>query len=163
MSETRRTCFVALALALYSVSGPAWATAGDGSEPVEPGAVEIAPPKDALIPEQGRNQFLVGTLLSASVVGASGDRIGKVKDLILDVTGRTVGVVIGVGGVMGIGDKAVAIPLSRVVLASAVSADDVVIRTDLSRAEIDIAPEFHPSDAKAPPLGRPAAPGSGVR
>lgn len=104
--------------------------------------VEMAPGKQTVIPAQTNSQMLAGKLMSADVVGSTGDKIGQVKDLILDKDGKTVGFVVGVGGVLGIGAKGIGVPFERVKVAQGKESDTLLIRTNLTKDEIEAAPEF---------------------
>jgi sporulation protein YlmC with PRC-barrel domain len=44
----------------------------------------------------------------------NGDKIGDISDLILDDSGKVQAVVIGVGGYLGIGERAVAVPFDQI-------------------------------------------------
>lgn len=60
-----------------------------------------------------------GEMPSSKVVGAavynsSNEKIGEVNDLILDQTGKVAGVVIGVGGFLGLGERNVAVTFNSV-------------------------------------------------
>jgi len=48
-------------------------------------------------------------MMGKAVQNASGERIGTVKDILMDDTGKMNAVVIGFGGFLGIGEKTVAI------------------------------------------------------
>lgn len=109
------------------------------------------------IPAQKGSELLVRELLSAGVIGAAGKDIGSVKDIIVNRTGRMVGVVVGVGGVLGIGGKGVAVPFSHISVARSGSSDALVLRTDLTREQVDAAPEFRSSaDLKQASLSWPS-------
>ncbi|MGU3537910.1 PRC-barrel domain-containing protein [Methylobacterium sp. A54F] len=68
--------------------------------------------------DDGRAQILaeappgatrVGKLIGLPVIGMDRVRVGKIDDVILDREGRIAAVVIGVGGLLGLGEKAVAV------------------------------------------------------
>lgn len=64
---------------------------------------------------------LPGDRLSSKIVGAdvhsmSGEKIGDVNDLILDASGKVTGVVVGVGGFLGVGEKSVALSFDAVTM-----------------------------------------------
>ena len=60
---------------------------------------------------QEADQMLVGNVLGIDVVGAAGENIGNVDDVVADREGRILGIVVGVGGFLGMGQKDVAIPM----------------------------------------------------
>jgi sporulation protein YlmC with PRC-barrel domain len=57
-------------------------------------------------------QVMASRLIGTTVVSANNESIGDVNDVILDRGGQVAGVVIGVGGFLGIGEKDVAVPFS---------------------------------------------------
>ena len=59
---------------------------------------------------QAQNEWRASKLIGAKVMGPDDKSIGDVNELILDGSGAVHGVVIGVGGFLGIGEKAVAVP-----------------------------------------------------
>jgi hypothetical protein len=65
------------------------------------------------IAEQAANQIRTRELLGAKAVHEGRD-VGKVDDLLVEEkNARVVGVVLSVGGVLGVGDKLVAVPWSK--------------------------------------------------
>lgn len=63
--------------------------------------------------KQEQDQYLAADLLlNAKVVGASGKIVGDVEDLILNEYNQVIGVVMGVGGFLGLGEKRVAVRYS---------------------------------------------------
>jgi sporulation protein YlmC with PRC-barrel domain len=65
---------------------------------------------ESIKPDQMRASKIVG----ATVYDRDNRSIGSVKDLILDKSGKVDRVVVGVGGVLGVGDKNVAVSMSDV-------------------------------------------------
>lgn len=51
-------------------------------------------------------------LIGAAVHNAAGNIIGDIEDLILDKDNRVIGVIVGVGGVLGMGEKRIGVRLS---------------------------------------------------
>jgi sporulation protein YlmC with PRC-barrel domain len=58
------------------------------------------------------DQFRASDLIGTSVVGNNNESIGEINDVIMDAKGQVAGVVIGVGGFLGIGEKDVAVPMN---------------------------------------------------
>ena len=53
-------------------------------------------------------------LVGAEVVGSGGDKVGEVDDIVISTAGAdSVRAVLQVGGVAGVGEKRVALPLSQ--------------------------------------------------
>jgi hypothetical protein len=60
----------------------------------------------AMPPGTTRLSDMIGT----DVIGSDINRLGEVKDVLVDRNGMAVAVVIGTGGVLGVGEKEVAVP-----------------------------------------------------
>jgi sporulation protein YlmC with PRC-barrel domain len=60
---------------------------------------------------RGPNQFRASDLIGTTVVGNNNETIGEINDVLMDAQGRVAGVIIGVGGFLGMGEKDVAIPM----------------------------------------------------
>ena len=77
-----------------------WASAAEPAVPAAPATRPAA-----------AKPMRASKLLGVHVNNAAGERIGTVDDLVIDSnTGRTVYVAMGVGGVLGIGEKLFAVP-----------------------------------------------------
>ena len=101
-----------VALGALAVSGPVLAQQ-KGKAP--PAPVEI--PKGIFLEAQPVNAYLArDTVLFAKVRDAAGKIIGDVEDLVLDDHNQVVGVVMGVGGFLGAGEKRIAVRLSALVV-----------------------------------------------
>src|SRR3712207_3335599 len=59
---------------------------------------------------QPEGQSSARVLLGQPVINPSGEAIGDIDDVLFDKSGRIATAVIGVGGFLGIGEKAVAVP-----------------------------------------------------
>lgn len=68
----------------------------------------------SFIQQQQSGQMMASKLIGTSVVSQDNESIGDVNDVLLARDGRAVGIVVGVGGFLGIGEKSVAIPFDRV-------------------------------------------------
>lgn len=86
------------------------------------------------------NGIHASNLIGARVVTAGDEEVGAVSDLIIDQDGQVVGVVIGVGGFLGMGEKDVAIGWDSVQKTG--NADELELRIDQSRESLQSAPEF---------------------
>lgn len=67
-----------------------------------------------LIDRQKIGEAMSSELVGATVYAANGERVGDVSDLVIDGSGRISGVVIGVGGFLGMGEKNVAVDYASV-------------------------------------------------
>jgi sporulation protein YlmC with PRC-barrel domain len=66
------------------------------------------------IPHLTANQMVSSKVVGTSVYNTNNEKIGEVNDLILDANGKVAGVVIGVGGFLGMGQRNVALDYSSV-------------------------------------------------
>jgi sporulation protein YlmC with PRC-barrel domain len=66
-----------------------------------------------VIGAQAADEWLASQLRGAAVVGADGRRIGEVVDILLNRNGTVRAFVVGMGGVMGLGVKEIAIDLGQ--------------------------------------------------
>jgi sporulation protein YlmC with PRC-barrel domain len=56
------------------------------------------------------NQIMASDLIGTRVVSANNESIGDINDVIVDRNGQVMAAVVGVGGLLGIGEKDVAVP-----------------------------------------------------
>ena len=95
----------------------------------------------AFVTVQPVGQSLTSQFIGQPITNATGETIGNVSDLLFDKSGRIVNVVIGVGGLLGIGEKNVAVPFT----ALSVTADangKRVVKVALSKDQLKAAPDF---------------------
>ena len=64
------------------------------------------------------NQIMASKLIGTRVVSSNNESIGDINDVIVDRNGQAVAAVVGVGGVLGIGEKDVAVPFNSLEFAS---------------------------------------------
>jgi hypothetical protein len=64
------------------------------------------------ISAQGADQWVYSKFKGTDVLGPDNAHIGDVDDLLFDKSGKILGVVVGVGGFLGVGQKNVAIEMS---------------------------------------------------
>jgi hypothetical protein len=77
-------------------------------EKKEPAKVAI--PTNTFFKGQQSNQYMAGErLLGAKVVNKEGQTIGTIDDLIVSTGNQIEGVVLGVGGFLGVGSKAIGV------------------------------------------------------
>lgn len=61
------------------------------------------------LPSQSGGEFLASRVMGAYVVNDANDTVGDVNDIVLDKGGKVAGVVVGVGGFLGMGERNVAV------------------------------------------------------
>jgi len=71
-------------------------------------------PVEGQIFRQDADTFLASTILDATITNVSGETVGDVNDLVVTSDGTVTGVVVGVGGFLGIGEKDVALRMDRI-------------------------------------------------
>jgi hypothetical protein len=95
---------------------------------------------DGMILLQDENTFLTSDLIGATVYNPKDEAIGDVNDVLVMRDGKVEGVIIGAGGFLGIGEKDVAIELSKLKMVETESGIKLVL--DTSKDELAAAPEF---------------------
>jgi sporulation protein YlmC with PRC-barrel domain len=88
------------------------------------------------------SQQRMADLVGAEVVGSGGDKVGEVDDVVISTAGAdSVRAVLQVGGVAGIGEKRVSLPLSQITVDR--SADgEPTLRTAMDGESLQRLPEF---------------------
>ncbi|MBX3537292.1 MAG: PRC-barrel domain-containing protein [Chelatococcus sp.] len=119
--------------------------------------------------QQTDNQLLGSKLIGASVVGNEDASIGEINDLLIAQNGTVEGVVVGVGGFLGLGQKNVAVPMTALqVTPDGNAANTPKITMQVSKADLQNAPDFKRADdnsdsmttGSTSPAAPPAAPGA---
>lgn len=109
----------------------------------------MAAMNDTYLTEQSATQISANNFIGQSVYTGE-DSIGEINDLIIEEKGGVVAAVIGVGGFLGIGEKDVAVPMSKITVTR--DADDVneLRLTTMETADaLKAAPEFKKLDVRA--------------
>src|SRR5262245_21146693 len=72
---------------------------------------------------QSTDQLVFSKFKGTDVIGPDNAQVGSVNDMLFDKSGKILGLIVGVGGFLGIGEKSVAIDMSafEIVPASSVS------------------------------------------
>lgn len=116
-------------------------------------ALALMAPASAMAQNAGKVQFLTqqasterlaSSLVGVSVQNSSGEELGDVNDLILNASGQTTGVVIGVGGFLGIAEKNVAIAYDKMQTTKKDNATVIVLNA--TKAELEAAPDYRNAD-----------------
>lgn len=130
-------------LALSAIVIPAMAL-GSGSvfaEDADPdsGMDDVMPSQDYM-GSAPAGSMLASNLIGANVQTVDDEDVGSVSELIIAQNGQVVGVVVGVGGFLGLGEKNVAIGWD--VIMKSGDSDQQQLRIDLTRDDLLSAPEF---------------------
>ena len=110
----------------------------------------MAATTDTYLTEQSESQLSANNFIGQSVYTSGDESIGEINDLIIEEKGGIVAAVIGVGGFLGIGEKDVAVPMSKItVTRDADDADELRLTTMETAESLKAAPEFKKLDAQA--------------
>jgi hypothetical protein len=103
---------------------------------------------DVFLTTQGEGQYLAkDLLLGAKVQNAEGQIVGDVEDLILNADNQVQGVVMGVGGFAGFGEKRVGVALSALQIKN----ENGVVTVSLPQATKETLDALAPFERKQPP------------
>jgi sporulation protein YlmC with PRC-barrel domain len=117
-------------------------------------ATEMAEAEPATKPVEGQivmqdeDTILSSDLVGANVYSSGGEAIGEINDLIVRLDGAVEGVVIGVGGFLGLGEKDVAVEMASLSTSTDESGALRLI-TSATRADLEAAEEFLTKDEVA--------------
>jgi PRC-barrel domain len=111
-----KTLMISAAISALMVSG-ALAQADMSTKPAAPAApaakTDAAPHDTAkFIAAQSTDQWVFSKFKGTDVLGPDNAHIGNVSDMLFDKNGKILGLIVGVGGFLGIGEKSVAIDMS---------------------------------------------------
>ncbi|MBV2183627.1 MAG: PRC-barrel domain-containing protein [Rhizobium sp.] len=110
---------------------------------------DMAAANDTYLTEQSATQISANNFIGQSVYTGD-DSIGEINDLIIEEKGGVVAAVIGVGGFLGIGEKDVAVPMSKITITrDADDADELRLTTMETAESLKAAPEFKKLDTQA--------------
>ena len=129
MLSSRKTLIAALVIGMAGLSGSAYA--------LDYGKTQAA--------DDMRASKLIGT----PVMNSAQERIGEIDELVMGMDGTASHAVIGVGGFLGIGEKAVAVPFSSVKLARDKDGN-LTATVNAAKDELNSAPAYmYASDKKS--------------
>lgn len=93
---------------------------------------------------QRPGDHLTSKIVGQYVYSKSGEKIGDVNDLVVDASGKVTGVVVGVGGFLGVGEKNVALPWSAMTM-GADEKGTPRLTVDITKDALHKAPTFEPA------------------
>ena len=113
-----------------------------------PQAIEPAAPKSAeasggtqFLLKQESDDYLASNLIGKSVYNSQDEVIGDINDLVSDESGKIVGVLLGSGGFLGIGEKDVAIRFEELKIARDEN-NDLKVIANLDQEMLASAPDY---------------------
>ena len=107
-----KTLMMSAAVGALMISG----ALAQANPPVNPpaamknGAADTSSPK--FIQAQGTDKWVFSKFKGTDVLGPDNAKVGSISDLLFDHNGKIEGLIVGVGGFLGIGEKNVAIDMS---------------------------------------------------
>ncbi|KAA2313632.1 PRC-barrel domain containing protein [Pseudooceanicola sediminis] len=110
-------------------------------------AEEPAKPVDGQITMQDDDTILADDLIGATVFNGTDATVGDIDDLIIGMDGTVKGVVIGVGGFLGLGEKHVAIEMASLDVVNDDAGNPRLI-TSATEEDLKAAPEFVTAEAQ---------------
>lgn len=168
-----KTLMMSAAVSTLMVSGALAQANPPATPPMAPAAKADAAPVDSakFIQTQGTDQWVFSKFKGTDVIGPDNAQVGDVNDVLFDKSGKIVGLIVGVGGFLGIGEKSVAIGMSafQPVPAdtgssaggnSAVSSNDptnVKLKVSWTKDQLKSAPDFQYYKAPSRTTERPAS------
>src|SRR5262249_48117519 len=91
-----------------------------------------------------------------TVLGSDNQKVGDVVDILFDKSGQVRAFVVGVGGVLGLGAKEVAIDLTQFREVPAGNGNRAQLKVSMTKDQLTQAPDFKP--LPSPPATAGAAP-----
>jgi sporulation protein YlmC with PRC-barrel domain len=93
------------------------------------------------------SQQYLADLVGADVLGSGGDKVGEVDDIVLSTAGADgTRAVLQVGGVAGIGEKRISVPLSQVTVDHEGDDDEPTLRVAMDADALQRLPEYEYED-----------------
>lgn len=103
-------------------------------------------PVEGQIVMQSENTILANDLIGRRVYSGNDETVGDINDLIVNLDGSVEGVVIGVGGFLGMGEKKVAVEMSAITVSTEPDTGNVRLVLSSTREDLEAALEFKPVD-----------------
>lgn len=107
----------------------------------EDDTAEMVATGEKFIAEQDESAVLSSELVGQTVYNPADEALGDVNDVVWTVEGQIEGVIVGVGGFLGIGEKAVAVAYNEIEIVTDENGDRRLI-LDATQDELAAAPEF---------------------
>jgi len=90
----------------------------------------------------GIQPWTANEFIGKTIYTTANENVGEINDLVFGNDGKIVGVVIGVGGFLGIGEKDVLVSLDSIRMTKADGSDTVQLVVDASKEALENAPGF---------------------
>src|SRR5215470_11602160 len=175
-----KTLIISAAVSALMVSG-ALAQADMSKPPGAKNDAITAVPHDTakFISSQSTDHWVFSKFKGTDVLGPDNAHIGNVTDLLFDKNGKILGLVVGVGGFLGIGEKSVAIDMSAfqpvppdtgstttgaggAAMSSSTDPTAVKLKVSWTKDELKNAPDFQYYKPPARTPSGPSSPTNGI-
>jgi len=117
-----------------------------GSMGSQSGAATMGAASGDYLTQQSETQMSASDYIGKAIYNGENNSIGDVNDIIIEQNGGIAAVVVGVGGFLGIGEKNVALPMSKVTMSRDAENKDVRLTTTETAEALKSAPEFQTLD-----------------
>jgi PRC-barrel domain protein len=164
-----KTVLITTAISGLVMSG---AATGAWAQDQKGGASAQSSPK--FISSQSADQWVFSKFKGTDVLGPDNSHIGDVSDVLFDKSGKILGIVVGVGGFLGIGQKNVAMDMSAFqvvpantggsstgVTTSSNDPTNVKLKVSWSKEQLQNAPDFQYYKAPSAAIGSGSTSGIG--
>jgi sporulation protein YlmC with PRC-barrel domain len=126
----------------------------EGPTPIIPDqSAAVSPASPQFLSKQEGSDWLASKLIGKSVVNANNESIGDINDLVTDENGKIVGVLIGAGGFLGLGEKDVALRFEDLKLARDED-NNLTVMADVSNETLASAPDYETLDEQEVTVGK---------
>jgi sporulation protein YlmC with PRC-barrel domain len=89
------------------------------------------------------SQQRIADLVGAEVIGSGGDKVGEVDDVVISTAGAdSIRAVLQVGGIAGIGEKRISLPLSQINVERSANDNEPALRIAMDSESLQRLPEF---------------------
>lgn len=155
-----RTLVVFAAVSALTMSTSLAQAPAPSSSATPPAATSSNSGSSKIVNNQASDEWLASKLKGTTVVGSDDQKIGDVADILFDKSGQVKAFIVGVGGVLGIGAKEVAVDLTQFHQVPAANGSKEQLKVAMTKEQLSQAAEFKPLPSPATTTG--AAP-SGSR
>jgi len=168
-----KTLVMSAAVSALMVSG----ALAQANPPANAPAKSEAVSSPKFIAAQGTDKFVFSKFKGTNVLGPDNAKVGDVSDMLFDKGGKIVGLIVGVGGFLGIGEKNVAIDMSAFEIVPADTGSsaptatssnndptNVKLKVSWTKDQLKNAPDFeyYKAPARATSSGPGASPTTGM-
>lgn len=141
---------------------PAPAPKAESPEPMPDSSTQAdskqSQPDQEQIVLQDADSILASSMMGTSVYAPNDEVIGDINDIIVNTDGTVQGVVIGVGGFLGLGEKDVAVTMKSLTLTPEGDGSAPRLVLNSTKEELEAAPEFKSAADQAAETEQPATP-----